>query len=539
MATNKLIKEKIVVADMIFGMGTITDSRGTQQAINGNFIPFSDTQSINQALLDRDTKADMALILAYYAAINGNNQEPFAVGSAGTNDDAMPRRDVNTAIIDAMANVVENKDVLLVNGQSPLLIPTLDTQPANKKYVDDTLIAIGAGDMVKAVYDKTNSGTVDSAEALGKATDFMGKTPADEVMRFSQFAVADCNTLPTFGLFAGIDVVNAPVNGPILLEQLLAIDAGKLQRITINDGTMYTRAYDAGTTFWSQWVQLGAKGDMGPAGLAATLDVGTTTTSASGGDAEVSNSGTVNNAIFDFIIPRGQQGEVWYLVAGVPQDGTGVDGDLAMNTLTSDYYEKSGGTWAIQGNLQGTQGPIGPQGPDGPQGIPGMGIYPQGTATVAELNALVSDPGAGDLWVMLDAGTVTYGSQPVDVLADDWLGWGADGYFVNLGAIEGPAGADGAVWYNGADNPLDTLGVDGDYYLNNTSSDYFTKASGTWGTTIGNLKGIQGTTGTAGTDGTDGAVWYHGSAVPEDTLGIDGDYYLNDTTSDYYAKSGG
>ncbi len=106
MATNKLIKEKIVVADMIFGMGTTTDSRGTQQAINGNFIPFSDTQSINQALLDRDTKADMALILAYYAAINGNNQEPFAVGSAGTNDDAMPRKDVNTAIIDSMDNVV-------------------------------------------------------------------------------------------------------------------------------------------------------------------------------------------------------------------------------------------------------------------------------------------------------------------------------------------------------------------------------------------------------------------------------------------------
>ena len=50
------------------------------------------------------------------------------------------------------------------------------------------------------------------------------------------------------------------------------------------------------------------KGVDGDPGEAATVDVGTTTTTAPGTDAEVTNSGDTTNAIFDFKIPAGEDG---------------------------------------------------------------------------------------------------------------------------------------------------------------------------------------------------------------------------------------
>lgn len=52
----------------------------------------------------------------------------------------------------------------------------------------------------------------------------------------------------------------------------------------------------------------GEKGATGPAGAAATIQVGTVTTGAAGSQATVTNVGTENAAIFNFTIPQGQQG---------------------------------------------------------------------------------------------------------------------------------------------------------------------------------------------------------------------------------------
>lgn len=49
-------------------------------------------------------------------------------------------------------------------------------------------------------------------------------------------------------------------------------------------------------------------GPTGPAGSAATITVGRTTTSAPGTNASVTNSGTINNAVLNFTIPRGEPG---------------------------------------------------------------------------------------------------------------------------------------------------------------------------------------------------------------------------------------
>lgn len=44
--------------------------------------------------------------------------------------------------------------------------PTLDYHPATVKFVNDKIIAAGAGDMLIAVYDTNSSGVVDDAEKL-------------------------------------------------------------------------------------------------------------------------------------------------------------------------------------------------------------------------------------------------------------------------------------------------------------------------------------------------------------------------------------
>lgn len=85
----------------------------------------------------------------------------------------------------------------------------------------------------------------------------------------------------------------------------------------------------------------GAQGPQGEPGAAATIQVGTVTTGDPGTEATVTNSGTANAAIFDFVIPQGPQGE---------QGIQGIQG--------------------IQGEqgIQGPEGPEGKQGPAGPQG---------------------------------------------------------------------------------------------------------------------------------------------------------------------------
>lgn len=69
-----------------------------------------------------------------------------------------------------LADLDENKAGLsdvLTRGNTDAYAPTQPFHPATKKYVDDTLIATGSGDMCKAVYDTDGSGSVDNAKRLG------------------------------------------------------------------------------------------------------------------------------------------------------------------------------------------------------------------------------------------------------------------------------------------------------------------------------------------------------------------------------------
>lgn len=51
--------------------------------------------------------------------------------------------------------------------------------------------------------------------------------------------------------------------------------------------------------------------------------------------------------------------------------------------------------------------------------------------------------------------------------------------------------------------------------------------------------GTNGTNGTNGANGTNGSTWRNGSGVPSNSLGVDGDYYLNATNGDVYLKASG
>ena len=99
----------------------------------------------------------------------------------------------------------------------------------------------------------------------------------------------------------------------------------------------------------------GPQGNTGPAGLNATVTIGNTTTGAPGSSANVTNSGTGNQAVLNFTIPRGNTGS--------------------------------------QGPT-GPQGPVGPTGPAGPTG-------PTGSVKSLLVNAL-PDSGDEDTFYLVD-----------------------------------------------------------------------------------------------------------------------------------------
>ena len=62
------------------------------------------------------------------------------------------------------------------------------------------------------------------------------------------------------------------------------------------------------TSYWSLLADKGDKGDKGDTGLAASVSVGSVSTGAPDSPASVTNSGTENDAVFNFVIPKGDTG---------------------------------------------------------------------------------------------------------------------------------------------------------------------------------------------------------------------------------------
>ena len=106
---------------------------------------------------------------------------------------------------------------------------------------------------------------------------------------------------------------------------------------------------------------IGPTGPTGPTG-AATITVGTTTTTDPGTNASVTNVGPNENVILNFSIPRGNVGPTGLQVITGPTGPQGIQGVTGPTGAT--------GPQGIQGpaGTEGAQGETGATGPTGPTG---------------------------------------------------------------------------------------------------------------------------------------------------------------------------
>lgn len=108
----------------------------------------------------------------------------------------------------------------------------------------------------------------------------------------------------------------------------------------IVDGDLFVWDGDS----WQNVGQIqGPQGDTGPQGVAATVAIGTTQTGNAGTQAQVTNSGNENAAVFNFVIPRGDKGDTGPAGPGVSVgSGTPVEpgqlGECYIDVSTGNLY---------------------------------------------------------------------------------------------------------------------------------------------------------------------------------------------------------
>lgn len=105
---------------------------------------------------------------------------------------------------------------------------------------------------------------------------------------------------------------------------------------------------------------IGPEGPQGPAGRSGTISIGSVTTTAAGTTAQVTNSGTAEDAIFNFSIPKGDKGdtgEVDYtlLNAYLPLAGGKMTGPIDANSSQEALILASKGGYIKGYNAKGSK----------------------------------------------------------------------------------------------------------------------------------------------------------------------------------------
>lgn len=197
----------------------------------------------------------------------------------------------------------------------------------------------------------------------------------------------------------------------------------------------------------------GEKGAAGTPGQAATIAVGTVT---GGETASIGNSGTAQNAVFDFVLPKGPKGD------------KGDKGDTGAQGLTGP---------------QGPQGAAGVQGPQGPQGLKGDdGADGRSFTILALFDTLYALQQAHPTGSAGDAYAVGTAANNTIYIWDTQLAAWTD-----IGQLQGPQGPQGIQGIQGPIGPQGEQGIQG--------------APGVQGE-----KGEKGEKGDKGADGADGAA---------------------------------
>lgn len=194
----------------------------------------------------------------------------------------------------------------------------------------------------------------------------------------------------------------------------------------------------------------------------------------------------------------------------------GVDGDFYINTTTWTIFGPKATTWPSGVLLVGADGVDGDDGLKGDDGA-------DGNTVLSGIVDPVTEGVDGDFYINTASsyifGPKAAGSWPSGVSLVGAAGTDGD---------DGADGTDGKTLLSGTVDPAAGDGVDGDFYINTTSSTIFgPKASGTWPSGV-SLVGADGVDGDDGLDGTDGQTLLNGTADPS-TEGTDGDFYIQTT----------
>jgi hypothetical protein len=180
----------------------------------------------------------------------------------------------------------------------------------------------------------------------------------------------------------------------------------------------------------------------------------------------------------------------------------------------------------VEQNIVVVEVSTGLQGATGPQGAPGA----TGATGATGAQGPQGDDGISAYQVAVDAGFVGNEAAWLASLVGATGATGADG---DDGAT-GATGADGKTVRNGSGAPSTGLGVDGDFYIDpSTSLIYGPKASGTWPSGVS----LIGATGAAGSNG---FSVLNSAGTPSGGLGVNGDFCI-DTTNElvYGPKTAG
>ena len=243
----------------------------------------------------------------------------------------------------------------------------------------------------------------------------------------------------------------------------------------------------------------GATGQTGPAGTAATVAVGKTNTGLPGTNALVTNAGTANAAILNFLVPQGPVGLVGPVGPQGPQGlqgATGATGAMGQQSVP--------GVPGIAGPMGGT-GLTGPQGPQGAAGLNNKG--PWNAASAYNLSDAVFD--SGSFWLATAANT---SSEPSPTNTNWQL---LAGGIVNRGAWSASNNY----------NVNDTVTDQGSFWLalaaNNNSEPSSTSTNWQQLAAAG-APGAQGPVGAQGPQGTTGPTGAQGPTGLQGAQGIQG-----------------
>lgn len=181
----------------------------------------------------------------------------------------------------------------------------------------------------------------------------------------------------------------------------------------------------------------------------------------------------------------------------------------------------------------GGSGSVGPQGPEGPQGPAGENGEDGAAATITIGEVVTLD--AGQPAVVENTGTENAAILKFSIPRGETGPQGKPGADGAAGAKgdtgetgpqgpTGPAGADGedgATWLSGESEPVSASGKNGDWYVNTSTWNVYSKESGSW-SLKGCIKGDQGEPGPKGDQGPSGAPGEQGPAGPAGEDGADG-----------------